>query len=266
MYRPHSRSCQITAGRAGEPTRREADLTTSCPPPHERPAAHAARAWRCRWAARTAARPGRAGSRRPVRAPPEGLARRGSRRDRRPAYFIRTARSGARVPLQVTRRTRPASSSKSASQIQDTSRPSAMLSLSTPSRSWRPGSSVSVRSTSFAPAGFLTSRIRSSRGPAPVAVPLPVGRGEGEALRPPEGGADVGQPGGDRLQRDLQRARQGGRREGVVDVVEAGEVERHAGLAGGGAKRELRGPDAVQDDLAGGQGRVGRRWPQLSQW
>ena len=36
------------------------------------------------------------------------------------------------MPLQVTRRTRPASSSKSASQIQETSRPSAILSLSTP--------------------------------------------------------------------------------------------------------------------------------------
>src|SRR5450631_1039241 len=38
-----------------------------------------------------------------------------------PAYLNRTASSAARLPLHVTRRTRPLSSSKSASQIQDTS-------------------------------------------------------------------------------------------------------------------------------------------------
>ena len=79
--------------------------------------------------------------------------------------------------------------------------------------------------------------------------------GEGEALRPSEGRAHVGQPGGDRLDGDPERARKGGRREGVVDVVEAGEVERHARLTGGRAKRELRRADAVQEDLAGGERR-----------
>ena len=67
------------------------------------------------------------------------------------------------MPEQVARRTRPASSSKSASQIQETSRPSAMLSFSASHRSSFPSSSVSVRSTSLAPAGFFTSRIDTGR-------------------------------------------------------------------------------------------------------
>ncbi len=78
-----------------------------------------------------------------------------------PAYFSRSAISSARVPEQVTCRTRPASTSKSASQIHEMSRPSAMLSLRAIHRSRSPSSSVSVRSTSFAPAGFLISRIDS---------------------------------------------------------------------------------------------------------
>ena len=57
-----------------------------------------------------------------------------------PAYLRRTAISGARVPAQTTRRTAPASSSKSASQIQETSRPSAIRSLSAIQRS-RPAAS-----------------------------------------------------------------------------------------------------------------------------
>ena len=52
-----------------------------------------------------------------------------------PAYLRRTAISGARVPAQVTRRTWPARSSKSASQTQEMSRPSAMRSLSATQRS-----------------------------------------------------------------------------------------------------------------------------------
>jgi hypothetical protein len=80
-----------------------------------------------------------------------------------PAYFSRSAISSARVPEQVARRMRPASSSKSASQIQETSRPSAIPSFSAIQRSTWPSSSVSVRRTSFAPAGFLTSSSATSR-------------------------------------------------------------------------------------------------------
>ena len=51
------------------------------------------------------------------------------------AYLRRSAISSARVPEQVTRRHRPRSSSKSASQIHETSRPSAIRSLSAIQRS-----------------------------------------------------------------------------------------------------------------------------------
>ena len=84
-----------------------------------------------------------------------------------PAYLRRTAISGARVPAQVTRRTWPARSSKSASQTHEMSRPSAIRSLSATQRSrlgspFESDSSSRVRSTSFAPAGFLIRRIESS--------------------------------------------------------------------------------------------------------
>ena len=70
---------------------------------------------------------------------------------------------GARVPAQITRRTPLESSSKSASQIQETSRPSAIRSLSAIQRSIPPfdDSSVRVLSTSLAPAGFLIRRIET---------------------------------------------------------------------------------------------------------
>src|SRR5919201_2968119 len=82
-----------------------------------------------------------------------------------PAYLRRTAISAARVPLHVAQRTRGARISKSASQTQLTSRPSAMLSLRTARTSCSPSSKTSVRSTSLAPAGFLTRRIARSRSP-----------------------------------------------------------------------------------------------------
>ena len=90
-----------------------------------------------------------------------------------PAYFSRSAISSARVPEQVARRTLPASTSKSASQIQETSRPSAMRSFSASHRSIEPPSSVSVRSTSLAPAGFLTSRIDTGRPPTGIVSTRP---------------------------------------------------------------------------------------------
>ena len=89
------------------------------------------------------------------------------------AYLSRTAISSARVPEHVIRRTRPRSSSKSASQIQDTSRPSAIRSLRASQRSSESSSSVSVRSTSLAPAGFLIRRIDSSRPPTAIVSTRP---------------------------------------------------------------------------------------------
>ena len=62
-------------------------------------------------------------------------------------------------------RSEGASSSQSASQTHEMSRPSAVLSFSTPNRSSCSPSSASVRSTSLAPAGFLTSRIDVGRPP-----------------------------------------------------------------------------------------------------
>ena len=92
-----------------------------------------------------------------------------------PAYFSRSAISGARVPAQTTRRTRPASSSKSASQTQETSRPSAIRSLSAIQRSIgsRSASRPSVRRTSLAPAGFLISRIETGTPPTSIVSTRP---------------------------------------------------------------------------------------------
>ena len=67
-----------------------------------------------------------------------------------------------------------ASVSKSASQIHDTSRPSAMRSLSTiHTSSPAPSAAARVRNTSFAPAGFLTSRIASLRPPTAICSARP---------------------------------------------------------------------------------------------
>ena len=174
-----------TRGRARSPpgTRAAAGRQAASPraaaPPRARPAARAARASRCRWAARTGARraSGRsaAASRRAPRAGPACDVDRVGIDARVLQPHRQLGRAGAAAG--DARRTRPASSSKSASQIQDTSRPSAMLSLSTPSRSCSPGSSASVRSTSLAPAGFLTSRIRSSRGAGAAGCPSAARRG-----------------------------------------------------------------------------------------
>ena len=74
-------------------------------PGRGRRAACAARAARCRWAGRRGG-PGR--RRRRGRARPRSPARPRSSRRGQPAYFSRSAISGARVPAQMTRRTRPA--------------------------------------------------------------------------------------------------------------------------------------------------------------
>src|SRR3990170_2923367 len=81
------------------------------------------------------------------------------------AYFRRSARSAARVPLTTTASKRPAATSKSASQTQETSRPSAMPSFRARSAVLRPGSRSSVCSTWLRPAGFL-ARKSSTRRPS----------------------------------------------------------------------------------------------------
>ena len=78
-----------------------------------------------------------------------------------PAYLRRSASSSARVPEQTTRAAWGASVSKSASQIQEMSRPSAMRSLRTIHTSRpAPSAAASVRKTSFAPAGILDQQDR----------------------------------------------------------------------------------------------------------
>src|SRR6185369_1388782 len=83
-----------------------------------------------------------------------------------PPYLKRRASSWAREPLTTSSCTEPTSGSKSTSQIHETSRPSAISSFSAASRRTGAPASTSVRTTSFAPAGFLTRRSRTVRSPA----------------------------------------------------------------------------------------------------
>ena len=101
-------------------------------PGRGRRAACAAPAARCRWGGRRGA-PGAAATAASSEAAMSGST--AIRSSGQPAYFSRSAISGARVPAQVTRRTAPASTSKSASQTQETSRPSAIRSFSAIQRS-----------------------------------------------------------------------------------------------------------------------------------
>ena len=150
-----------------------------------------------------------------------------------PAYFSRRAISGARVPAQTTRRTWPAKSSKSASQIQETSRPSAMRSLSAIQRSRppsSPASSFSVRRTSLAPAGFLISRIETGTPATSIVSTRPKAACISPRAVTIRSGA-------------TPRLRPGRhRREGVVDVVEAGQRQLQPELAGGAANRRPGSP------------------------
>ena len=180
----------------------------------------------------------------PRRASAPGRGRRPARRRSRRTSG-RSAISSARVPEQVARRTRPASTSKSASQIQETSRPSAMRSFSASQRSSPPSSSVSVRSTSFAPAGFLTSRIDTWRPAIGIVSTRPNAPAE-PLQRLAHGGQRHAQ---------LERRRRGG--DGVVDVVEAGEGEGAPSAAPCGVRSSTREPvipsssHARGGDLAG---------------
>ena len=110
---PRRRARARAAGRRRRrrtPRRARSRRRPSCRPPRRRArggrAGRAARAAPCRWGGRTArapagARDARRRARRRGRAPPRA-------RRRCPAYFSRSAISSARVPEQVTRRTRPA--------------------------------------------------------------------------------------------------------------------------------------------------------------
>ncbi len=125
-----------------------------------------------------------------------------------PPYVIRSPSSAARSPETMTSPARSSSGSKSTSQIHETSCPSAIASLSaTTSTGGTPVSSV--RTTSFAPAGFLIEeeddRLAAGRDP------LEAAERRAEALEP---GADV-------LERRADRERERGGRDRVVDVVEA---------------------------------------------
>ena len=138
-----------------------------------------------------------------------------------------------------------ASSSQSASQTHDTSRPSAMRSLRMPNRSSPSPSSASVRSTSLAPAGFLTSRMD-------VGAPADLDR-----LGAAEGGRDGLEPADHDAQRHAEREAQGGGADGVVDVVEAGQRQLDARGPGGRVEREGGGADAAQLDVPRDHRRLG---------
>ena len=153
-----------------------------------------------------------------------------------PAYFRRSASSAARVPLQVARRTRGARTSKSASQTQETSFPSAVRSLRMPSRSCSPGSRVSVRRTSLAPAGFFTSRSVSSRSPRRSVSARP--NAASTASRP----AATSASGAPRVSASA------GRGERVVDVVEAGQRDADVDRPLRRAQRDVGAAGAVEDD------------------
>ena len=121
---------------------------------------------RCRWTRRNENAPlRRACARVRDRAPHRDLGSTSSWSIGTPACPGAGRSSAARVPAQVTRRTRGARTSKSASHTHETSLPSAIRSFSTASTSSSECSSVSVRRISLAPAGFLTSRIDSSTSP-----------------------------------------------------------------------------------------------------
>ena len=141
-----------------------------------------------------------------------------------PAYLSRTAISGARVPEQTTRRTAPARSSKSASQIQETSRPSAIRSLSAIQRS-SPGGAAPVgleaqRAEHLVRAGGVLDE-QDRDGLA----------ADRDRLDTPEHGLDPRQRRRGRLEPDPEPERGGERGERVVDVVEAGQRKVELDLA-----------------------------------
>src|SRR5580765_6611585 len=94
----------------------------------------------------------------------------------RPPYLKRSASSAARSPV-ATNRSRPARiGSKSTSQIQETSRPSAIASFNPITTTEGVPPSTIVRTASFAPAGFLISSIRRLRSPTAIRSKRPRAR------------------------------------------------------------------------------------------
>ena len=215
-----------------------------------RRASSAARAAPCRWAGRRAALGGGDGA-----VEGGGDVRLHLDRLRRPARVLephghlRGSRPGADdAPDRGSR------SSKSASQTQEMSRPSAIRSLSAIQRSIpSPASSLSVRRTSFAPAGFLISRIETGL-PATSIV----------STRPNTARISAS-PAADRVQPDAQLERRGDRRQGVVDVVEAGQRQPQAELARGRRDLDARAGHALELDRGRGDLGLGPRAPQLGQ-
>ena len=117
-----------------------------------------------------------------------------------------------------------------------------MRSLRASQRSSRPSSRMSVRRTSFAPAGFLISRIETSRPSIGMVSTRP-----NEPAKPSSASPDGGQRYAER-----QRRRGGGQR--VVDVVEAREGEVQRELALGRAQVDVRALHALESHAGGGHG------------
>ena len=102
-----------------------------------------------------------------------------------PPYAILRPSSAARSPVAMTSPACSSSGSKSTSQIHDTSWPSAIASFSAMTSTG--GTPISsVRTTSFAPAGFLMSRRTTDLPPAGIRSNRP-----NAALKRDEAGADV---------------------------------------------------------------------------
>ncbi len=78
-----------------------------------------------------------------------------------------------------------------------------------------------------------------------------VGHANRDALRAAERGPGAFKAGDDPRQRHLQRIRERGGGERVVDVVEAGQGQCNLGLARGCVQREARGPHAFQTHIGG---------------
>src|SRR3954447_3281699 len=140
-----------------------------------------------------------------------------------PAYLKRSASSAARSPVAIRRPSPASSGSRATSQIQETSRPSAIASFNAITASDGTPTSTIVRTAPVAdrpdslvrPGGVLDQEHQQP----PLA--------DGDPLEAPERRGETPEAGGDLVQRRAERAgeRRGGQR--VVDVVEPGHPEAH---------------------------------------
>ncbi len=204
----------------------------------------------CTWAGRRALRPARSarapGRERVARSVSSSTASAGN-----PPYLARRASSAARSPV-ATSRSRPSKSgSKSTSQIQDTSRPSAIASFKAMTASRGGPPATSVRTASLAPAGFL---IRSTRSALVADL---------DALEAAESGAEALEPCLDLVQRRAERDRERGGRDRVVDVVEAGQPQADAASRLARDQIERHALQAVELDVAGGHVERGSLMPAV---